>query len=81
MTCSYPALKILQNWQLIQSRTVLSTISGLGVKVLAVAGWRAHAGAVEKQEEEEAVDRSYYELTRTPSASPPVLCGGGTSQK
>lgn len=53
MTCSYTTVKILQNWQLLQSRTVLSTVLGVGVKVLAAVGWRAHAGPGEKREEEE----------------------------
>ena len=77
MTCSYTAVKILQNGQLLQSRTVLSTVLGVGVKVLAVGAWRAHAGAGEKHEEEEVVERTYYELTTTPIAHPPVLHSGG----
>lgn len=76
ITCSYAVVKILQNWQLLQPRTLLSAVLGVGIKILAVRGWRADDGAGEQCEEEEVAERSHYELATTTIPHPPVLHGG-----
>lgn len=76
ITCSYAVVKILQNWQLLQPRTLLSTVLGVGIKILAARGWRADDGAGEQCEEEEVAERSHYELATTTIPNPPVLHGG-----
>jgi len=62
MTCSCTAVQILQNWQFLQSRTVLSSVLGLGDKGLAEEVGKGYTGAGEKREEEEVAERSYLEV-------------------
>lgn len=73
MTYSSTAVKTLKNWHLLQSRTVLSTVLGIGVKVEAVGTACLRAG--EKHEEEDMPERSYHKPTTTPIPNPPVLHG------